>query len=313
MTPTDIIIGTRGSELALWQANYVKAALQQHHPQLRCHLRIIQTTGDRSLHTSLAQIGEVGLFTKEIQHQLLKDHIHIAVHSFKDLPTERPENLEIAALCDRRYPADVLVSKNNLTLDQLPPNAVVLTSSLRRQAQLLHRRPDLQIRSIRGNVLTRLRKFDQSDAHAVIIAHAALQRLSLTDRITEILDPADFLPAPGQGTLAVEIRSDNPQLRSIVADIDDPDSRAAATAERAVLAQLQGGCQVPIAAYAYITDDRIHLHALVSDLTGTTLIRAQDSAPIEQHLQLAQKLAQQLRDQGAQTILDQITADQPDL
>ena len=203
------VIGTRGSPLAMWQADYVRRALIEAHPGLEVRIEIIRTTGDVLLEPPLARIGGTGVFTKEIENALLKRQVDLAVHSLKDLPTQLADGLRLAAVLKREDPADALVARDGRSLAQLPAGAKVLTGSLRRQAQLLHRRPDLKIAQMRGNVQTRLDKFDASDASAMLLACAGLARLNLSGRITERLDPAEFLPACGQGALAVEVRADD--------------------------------------------------------------------------------------------------------
>ncbi|MCK4627763.1 MAG: hydroxymethylbilane synthase, partial [Sedimentisphaerales bacterium] len=230
--------------------------------------------------------------------------IDLAVHSLKDLPADSPPDLRLAAVTARVDPADVLISKGGLTLEQLPKNATILTGAPRRRAQLLHYRPDLRIADVRGNVPTRLRKLDESNAHALIIAAAGLIRLDLQSRITQRLDPADFLPAPGQGALALEIRSDNTAAAELLASLDDPDSRCATTAERTVLSHLRAGCQVPIGAYARIENRELSLHALLSDPDGRNLLTAYAAGSTESPEQLGRRVAQQLLDQGGQKILD---------
>jgi len=316
-----IIIGTRPSKLALWQSEWVKSALEslvglatccrrdgleKNHPQLKFELRIIHTTGDKILDTALSKIGDKGLFTKEIEQQLVDGAIDLAVHSLKDLPTVLPDGLGIGAVTARQDPADVLISKNSLTLEQLPKGAVVLTGSLRRRAQLLHRRSDLQIQDLRGNIATRLRKLDKSDAQAIIMAGAALKRLALQDRITEHLDPTDFLPACGQGALAVEIRIDDTATADLIAPLQDHLSRTTTTAERTVLAGLEGGCQIPVGAYARVQNEKLLLNAMIADLAGTKLLRTQAQGSTESPEELGRQVAQKLLEMGGRQILTQI-------
>jgi len=301
-----IIIGTRGSKLALWQAQWVKSSLLALHPQLSVELRIIKTTGDKIPDAPLSEIPDNAFFTREIENHLLDKSIDLAVHSLKDLPTDFPPGLCLAAVTARLDPADVLISKNNLTLEQLPKNAVILTGSPRRRAQLLHHCPDLRITDIRGNVPTRIRKLDQSNAHALIMAAAGLIRLDLQNRITQRLDPADFLPAPGQGALALEIRSNDTITAELLASLNDPDSRCATAAERAVLAYLRVGCQVPIGVYARIKDRELSLRAQISDTGGQNQLTAYAAGPTESPEHLGRQAAQQLLDQGGQKILDNI-------
>ncbi|MDP6381236.1 MAG: hydroxymethylbilane synthase, partial [Phycisphaerae bacterium] len=218
-------IGSRGSALALYQAGYVRACLLTKRPDLEIVLKVIRTKGDKVSDAALSDIGDTGLFTKEIDKALLDGSIDLAVHSLKDLPTQPVPGLTLGAVAGREDPADVLIAKDGLTLEGLPAGATVLTGSLRRQAQVLHRRPDLAIAPIRGNVQTRLKKLDSSDAHATVLARAGLVRLNLTDHITERFDPADFLPACGQGALAIVIRADDTQVAKLCRSIDDCESR----------------------------------------------------------------------------------------
>jgi len=306
MAKEKITIGSRGSELALWQAKWVKSQLQSIYRRLEVELRIIRTTGDKILDTALSKIGDKGLFTREIEQQLLAGQIDLAVHSLKDLPTEQPKGLRIAAVTSREDPADVLVSKNNLTLEQFPKGAVVFTGSLRRKAQLLHIRGDLVIQDIRGNVSTRLDKFGRSGAQALIMAGAGLKRLGLNDIISQRLEPVEFLPACGQGALAIEIRSDDNDTAELVGPLNDADSFATTTAERRVLAELEGGCQVPVGAYGEFRDKDLFLRAIIADLDGTMLLSAQANGPADQPEELGRKVADELLDKGGRKILDNI-------
>ena len=305
-----VVIGTRGSELALWQARWVQSLLQEAYAEVDFELSIIQTTGDKVLDTALSKIGDKGLFTKEIEQQLLDGSIDLAVHSLKDLPTSLPAGLCIGAVTAREDPADVLVSKNNLGLRQLPQGAVVLTGSVRRRAQLLGLRGDLEIRDVRGNVPTRLRKLDNSDAEAIILAGAGLKRLGLGNRIAERLEPVDFLPACGQGALAVEIRSDDNKIAELVRRLDDPDSRMTTSAERTVLAELEGGCQVPIGAYAECRDGDLFLKAMIADLSGSKIVTAEAAGSVigtgdrvDIPTELGQRVARELIEKGGRGIL----------
>ena len=270
-----VVIGTRGSALATWQARHVASALSARGGGLRVELRVIRTRGDRALQTPLHAMGDKGLFTREIEEALLAGEVDLAVHSLKDLPTQLPDGLVLGAVPEREDPADVVVSKAAPCLEALPGGAVVLTGSLRRRAQVLHRRPDLNVRDVRGNVPTRLRKLDESDACAIVLARAGLVRLGLAGRISRRLDPAEFLPACGQGALAVEVRGDDRALSELLRSIDHAASRAAVTAERALLAALGGGCQVPIGAYARTQAGAgtLALTGMVANLDGSRLMR----------------------------------------
>lgn len=249
-----LVIATRGSDLAMWQAGFVADALAACHGGLEIELRIVRTRGDKLLDSPPAKLDK-GMFTREIQKALLAGSADLTVHSLKDLPIEGPDGLRLAAVAARQDPADALVAKGGLALKQLPPGAKVLAGSPRRKAQLLHVRSDLVVLPVRGNVDTRLRKLDTSDAEAMVLARAGLVRLGLAGRITERLDPGQFLPACGQGALAVEVRSDEAELADLLAAIDDGPTRAATGAERAFLAGLGGGCRVPAGAYAAFAAD----------------------------------------------------------
>ena len=306
-----LVIGTRGSALALWQAEHIRSELEARHPGLDIRLEIIRTKGDKILDAALSKIGDKGLFTKEIENALLDKTVDLAVHSLKDLPTEIHESLTIAAVPNREDPADVLIAKGDLKLENLSSGAKILTGSLRRQAQLLHRRSDLEVQDIRGNVQTRLKKFDASDAQGIIFAGAGLVRLGLGGRIAERLEPAEFLPACGQGALAVEIRKDDKRLAELVEPLDDPKSRATTTAERAFLAVLGGGCQVPAGAQAQISSEPavMTITAIVANLDGSRLLRDSISAPfggLDSAVALGQKVAERLQAQGCQEILDEV-------
>jgi len=306
MKNNKVIIGTRGSKLALWQSQWVESALRQVHERLEIELHIIHTTGDKIVDTALSKIGDKGLFTKEIEQQLLSGSIDLAVHSLKDLPMSLPEDLCVGAVTSREDPGDVLISKNGLTLEQLPKGAVVLTGSLRRRAQLLNRRSDLQVRDVRGNVETRLRKLDEGNGSAIIMAAAGLKRLGLVERITQQLDPVDFLPACGQGALAIEIRSDDKRIAELIGPLNDADSRITTTAERTVLAELEGGCQIPIGAYARLQNGKLLLNAMISDLAGTKLLTAQAAGRAEDPEKLGREVARKLLDMGGSEILTQV-------
>lgn len=306
---SEIVIGTRGSSLALWQANHVRSVLEDLHDGLTVRLEIIHTKGDKILEVALHRMLDKGLFTKEIQNALLDGSVDLAVHSLKDLPTQTVPGLSVAAIPSREDPADALIGKDGGGLDAVPQGAEVLTGSLRRRAQLLHQRADLTVSTVRGNVETRLRKLDESDARAIVLARAGLVRLGLADRITARLDPAEFLPACGQGALAIETRADDTSVRELLRPLDDAAARAAVTAERAVLAALEGGCQVPIGAYAYVDGGTLNLIGMVANLDGTRLLRATGTAPLaddETAAALGQSVADELRGQGCQDILDEV-------
>ena len=306
-----LVIGTRGSELALWQANHVRDALRARGDGLEVTLEIIRTTGEEAVEDPLYHMLDKGLFTRQIEQALLDGRVDLAVHSLKDLPTQLPDGLEIAAVTAREDPADVLVAKDGLTLDRLPEGAAVLTGSLRRRSQLLHLRPDLRVPPVRGNVPTRLRKLAESDAAATIMARAGLVRLALEGHITERLEPTEFLPACGQGALALQVRCGDDGVRELVAPLNDPQTRHAVSAERAFLADLQGGCQVPLGAYAQVADNgtSLRMMGMVASLDGVRLLRAAGSVPLDgpdAPGQLGRKLAADLRAAGCQEILDSV-------
>ena len=269
----DLIIGTRGSDLALWQANHVKSRLEDRFPGLLVEIRTIQTTGDRVLDTSLSKIGDKGLFTKEIENALLQGEIDLAIHSLKDLPTTLPNGLAIAAVTKREQANDVLIAKSAASIGELREGARVATGSLRRRSQLLHLRPDIEISDMRGNVPTRIKKFLESDLDAMILAYAGIHRLGLKEHISQLIPVTEMIPAVGQGAIAVQAREDNPDVRKLAAEINDPDTERRITAERAFLRDLEGGCQVPIGAHAVIVNGELRLEGFVGTLDGRDVIR----------------------------------------
>jgi hydroxymethylbilane synthase len=302
----ELVIGTRGSKLALWQAEWVHARLRQLEPGLSVSLKRIKTTGDKILDTPLATIGGKGLFIKEIEDALLRGEIDLAVHSMKDVPTHLPEGLEILAIPEREDPRDVLISRDGVTLDRLAAGARIGTSSLRRQAQLLHVRPDLSIQILRGNLDTRLHKLEAGEYDGIILAAAGMRRLGWTDRVTEYLSPEVCLPAIGQGALALEGRADDAFVRDVTARLDHRPTRMAVTAERALLERLEGGCQVPIAAYATIEDDVLTMSALVAGVNGRRLVRDSIQGPVTEAHKLGIRLAERLLERGGDEILREI-------
>lgn len=300
-----ITIGTRGSELALWQADCVAARLSESCPAIRPRRQVVKTTGDRILDAPLAKIGDKGLFTKELEAALLEGRVDLVVHSLKDLPTRLPDGLVLAAVLRREDPRDVLVSRHG-TLDELPAGARVGTSSLRRRAHLLALRPDLAIVDLRGNVPGRLRSLEDGRCDAVVLARAGLERLGLGDRITEVLEPERVLPAVGQGAIAVEMRQNDPRLAALAAALDHRPTRLAVAAERALLRALEGGCQVPIGALGAWRDGWLELEALVSDVDGSRRLRASASGAVADEAAaraLGEGLAACLLDQGAAALL----------
>jgi len=304
-------IGSRGSELAVWQAEHVRDALQTAHPGIRIDIEVIRTRGDRVTDVPLDAMGGTGLFTKEIERALLDGAIDVAVHSLKDLPTRIAEGLAIAAVKAREDPADALVARDALSLDRLPRAAVVMTGSPRRRAQLKHRRPDLHIQPVRGNIKTRLRKFEETGADAIVLARAGLLRLNLEGRITERLDPTRFVPACGQGALAVQVRADDGRTAALCRALDDFGSRAATGAERSFLAALEGGCRAPIGAYATFTggaaEAELAVTGVVAELDGSRLLKRTLSGRVareDEAIALGRQLAELMRADGCEAILE---------
>ena len=301
-----IIIGTRGSKLALWQTNWVKGELERMHPGLQVNIEIISTKGDRVLDVSLPKLGEQGkgLFTQELEEAIRERRVDLAVHSLKDLPTELPADLHVAAISQREDVRDALVARAGIQIfSDLPYNALVGTSSLRRQAQIRAVRPDLRLEPIRGNVDTRLRKLDEGQFDAIVLAAAGLHRLGLAGRITEHLSTELVLPAVGQGALAIETRSDDADINEIVSRLNHEATRLACQAERAFLKGLGGGCLVPIAAHAEIAATALTLRGLVASTDGGEAVRGKLSGPSSEAEALGHQLAQELIAQGADRIL----------
>lgn len=300
---TELRIATRKSPLALWQANFVKQQLELHHPDLQVTLVPMSTQGDKILDTPLAKIGGKGLFVKELEQAMLDGRADIAVHSMKDVPVDFPAGLGLAVICERDDPHDAFVSACYANLAELPQGAIVGTSSLRRQCQLRALRPDLQIHDLRGNVNSRLAKLDAGDYDAIILAAAGLRRLEKADRIRSLLPPELSLPANGQGAVGIECRLDDQQTRALLAPLEHAATRDCVQAERAMNRKLQGGCQVPIGAYAVLKDEQIWLRGLVGAIDGSHIIRGEISGPKTQAEALGESLAEQLLAQGADAIL----------
>jgi hydroxymethylbilane synthase len=301
-----LVIGSRGSRLALWQANWVKSALEVLFPSIQVNIEVIKTTGDIVKDAPLTAIGGKGVFTKEIEDALLNDHIDIAVHSLKDLPTTLPDGLIISAITQREDPHDALVlpvNTSNVSIKTLPAGSVIGTSSARRLTQLRYLRPDLQIKELRGNVDTRLRKLDSGEYDGLILASAGLRRLGLSDRINEAISIEEMLPAVGQGALGIEIRANDSKALNITARLNHASTNAACTAERAFLRSLGGGCQVPIAAHAMIRDEEIELHGLVASTSSDIIIRDKIAGTLPDAYQLGETLANRLLTLGANEIL----------
>jgi len=303
-----LIIGSRGSDLALWQTRFVKAKLEELFPALKLEVEIIKTTGDKMLDVALAKIGDKGLFTRQIETALLNREIDLAVHSLKDLQTVQPEGLTIGAVLAREMPNDVLISKRYASIDDLPKGARVATGSLRRKSQLLHYRPDLQIFEIRGNVPTRIKKFEESNLDAMILAFAGVHRLGLDSYIKQIIPFETMLPAVGQGAMAVEIRSDDVKIRELLQKLNDPETNFCITAERAFLRTLEGGCQVPIGANAFLESDKIFLEGMAGNLEGIVNLRDSISGDKKDAADLGRQLAQRLIERGANRLLEETRA-----
>lgn len=301
-----LTIGTRQSLLALWQSNYIAALLRKKYPECEVVLKKIVTKGDRILDVPLAQIGGKGLFTKEIEEDLLDGTIDLAVHSLKDMPTVLPEGLCLTAITERANVGDAFVSNKYGSFEELPLGAVVGTSSLRRKAQLLAKRPDLEIRDLRGNVDTRLRKLDEGLYDAIILAAAGLERLGHGDRISSLI-PADVcLPAVGQGALAIEARTADKEVRDMLSFLNDLNTKQATDAERAFLGLLEGGCQVPIGVHADVEGENIRIEAIIAALDGSTILRDTINGKADDAVSLGQQLGKKMLAAGGQEILASI-------
>jgi hydroxymethylbilane synthase len=301
-----VVIGTRGSRLALWQAEWVRARLNDLAPGLPVSLRRIKTSGDKILDVPLAKIGGKGLFIKEIEEALLAEEIDLAVHSMKDVPAVLPERLEIRCVPRREDARDALVSRTGCVLADLPPRARIGTSSLRRQAQLRHHRPDLRIEMLRGNLDTRLRKLKSGEYDAVVLAAAGLKRMGWNSDITEYFSPEAFVPAIGQGALAVECRREDTFMGELLMPLEDASTRIAVTAERAFLGRLDAGCQAPIAAFAQLVDGRVTMDALIASPDGGRIVRDAIQGPSEEAALLGVTLAERLLHNGGAAILADI-------
>ena len=306
MSSREIRIATRKSALALWQAEYVKERLEQAHPGLKVTLVPMVSRGDKLLDAPLAKIGGKGLFVKELENALLADEADIAVHSMKDVPMDFPDGLGLSCICEREDPRDAFVSNRFASLDALPAGSVVGTSSLRRQAQLLARRPDLKIHFLRGNVNTRLAKLDAGEYDAIILAAAGLIRLGFQARIRDSISVDDSLPAGGQGAVGIECRLDDEQVHALLAPLHHAETALRVTAERALNKHLNGGCQVPIACYAVLENEQLWLRGLVGQPSGETLLRAEARAPWAEAEALGVRVAQSLLAQGAEAILHEV-------
>jgi hydroxymethylbilane synthase len=301
-----IRIGTRGSALALWQAEWVKSEIEKRYPGMTVTLTKIKTTGDKILDVPLAKVGGKGLFVKEIEEAMLANEIDIAVHSMKDVPTFFPDGLHLACITKREDPRDALLSRNKVMFKDLPKGANVGTSSLRRQAQLMNVRPDFVIHQLRGNVDTRLRKLKEGQFDAIILAAAGVKRLGLAENVTEYIDPGISLPAIGQGALGIECRVDDRELNDLISFFNHADSRTCVTGERALLRRLEGGCQVPIACYGQMMDGKLHLTGLVGSVDGKRIIKDSIEGDPDKAEKLGVTLAEKLLTRGADVILREV-------
>ena len=318
MSSEQIRIGSRGSELALWQAHWVKQRLEHAHPSLNVTITMIRTKGDKVLDAPLAKIGDKGLFTREIENALLRKEIDIAVHSLKDLPTELPNGLVLGAVTEREDPRDVFIphpSNRTRSLLKQPEGATIATGSLRRKCQLQSLRPDFRIVDIRGNLATRLRKLDVADWQGMVLARAGVLRLGWEERVGEILEPDVLLPAVGQGALGIEIREHDPRVNELIAPLAHSATTSATLSERSLLRRLEGGCQVPIGTYARVSGSgdsaKLVLDAMVGALDGTSVIRGHTEGALAEAEQLGRKLAEKLLADGAEAILDAIRGNKP--
>jgi hydroxymethylbilane synthase len=301
-----IILGSRGSELALWQTNWVKSELQQNFPHLDIKVEIIKTKGDNILDVSLSKIGDKGLFTKEIENALLEKKIDLAVHSLKDLPTTLPNGLQIGAVSERIDQRDVFISNKFSSLEELPGNASIATGSLRRKSQLLNFKPSLNIIDIRGNLQTRFKKFEENGYDGMILAYAGVKRLGMENKITQIIPVEIMLPAVSQGVMAVEVREGDEDIISLLNVINNKQSETETSAERSFLRALEGGCQVPIGVYSKIENNILKLEGMVASIDGRIMLRDKISGDINKSENLGTELAEKLKNQGAAKILNEI-------
>jgi hydroxymethylbilane synthase len=305
----DIVIATRESPLALWQAYFVRDALGAAHPGIDVEILGMTSRGDQVLDVPLAKVGGKGLFVKELETALLDGSAHIAVHSMKDVPMDFPEGLELGVICEREEPADAFVSNRYACLDELPAGSVVGTSSLRRECQLRERRPDLQVKFLRGNVNTRLRKLDEGEYDAILLACAGLLRLEMGERIRDRIAVEHSLPAGGQGAVGIELRSDDARTRELLAPLHHEPTAQRVRAERALNRRLEGGCEVPIAAFAeHVADGQLWLRGLVGRPDGSSTLRAEARGDRHDPEALGVAVAEELLDAGAAAILAEVYA-----
>ena len=302
-----LIIGSRGSKLALWQAEHIKKELEKKNKQIKVEIKIIKTKGDKILDVALSKIGDKGLFTKELEQKLLDGTIDIAVHSLKDLQTEIPKGLKLACVTKRHDVEDVLIGrKKGMTIEKLPEGATVATGSLRRRSQLKHLRPDIKVVELRGNVPTRIEKFTKSKWDAIILARAGVERLKMKKHVSSIIDKEEMLPAVGQGALGIEIKAGNKFAEEAVKILHDENTFHAVTAERALLKALEGGCQVPIGAFGEVRTNGLYLDALVGSVDGSITFRKKIRGSKANAEKLGKQLAKDLKKAGANKILKEI-------
>ena len=306
MKAHNIVIGSRGSQLALWQANWVKSELERLHSNADIDIRIIATSGDKIQDVPLSKIGGKGLFVKEIEEALLANEIDLAVHSMKDVPMELPTELGISVITKRENPLDALISKNGEKLADLPQGATIGTSSLRRSSQLLKYRDDFKIHPLRGNVDTRLRKVEEGKYDAILLASAGLNRLGWANRITEEISHDILLPAMGQGALGIETRLDDTMIYDFISTLNHEQTHYAVSAERSLVGRLDGGCQVPIGAYARIEKGLITLKGLVASLDGEVIYKLENVGPVDDAINIGQELGSKLLKMGANEILEKL-------
>lgn len=304
-----VIIGTRGSDLALWQARWVEGELKRIYPSLNIQTNIIKTTGDKILDSPLSKIGDKGLFTKEIEKALLENEIDLAIHSLKDVPTQLNPGLILGAISEREDVRDVFIShpaKKYSSFNDVPKGGKIATGSLRRKCQLLQHRPDLTIIDIRGNLKTRKEKLEQSDWDGMLLAKAGVTRLGWSSMISEVFLPTFILPAVGQGALGIEVRDDDTELLKLIAPLAHHDTQIATTGERALLRHLEGGCQIPIGTFGRIENGKFFLDAMVGSLDGKRIVRGSINGSPDEAGLLGVRLAEELLGRGAKEILDEI-------
>ncbi|MCF8308766.1 MAG: hydroxymethylbilane synthase [Bacteroidales bacterium] len=301
-----IRIGTRGSQLALYQAEKVKEAIDARFPDIKSELVVIKSKGDKILDVSLSKIGDKGLFTKELEQAMFDDKVDLAVHSLKDLPTHLPQGLKLGGVLKRGEVRDALVSTKKMKLADLTPNLTIATSSLRRKAQLLNINPDFNIVDIRGNVNTRLRKMEEEHCDVILMAAAGLQRIGLDRYISEVIDPKQIIPAVSQGTIAMEIRSDDSEMESVIREINHPLTQLATKAERIFLRKLEGGCQIPIGCYSSVQNDTITMHGFMAYIDGTDVISRSMQGKLSEADELASALADYFINKGSMKLLERI-------